>query len=143
MGSPVGSILVGPAKTIEKAKQIRKSFGGGWRQAGLLASACTYVMDHHWQRMEEDHKNAAKLAEGLVQMGFKVVPPHTNIIYADFSSISSEKFSTIKERLEKEHSILISGYGASATRIVVHLQVTSEHIDHFLKSFSAIHSSLK
>jgi threonine aldolase len=68
LGAPVGSVLVGPKELIERAKRARKILGGGMRQAGILAAACLYALDHHVEALAEDHANAARLAEGLNQI---------------------------------------------------------------------------
>ena len=68
MGAPVGSVLVGSTELIGKAKRARKILGGGMRQAGILAAACLYALDHHLEALAEDHANAARLADGLGQV---------------------------------------------------------------------------
>ena len=68
LGAPVGSVLVGPTALIDKAKRARKILGGGMRQAGILAAACLYALDHHLDALAEDHANAARLAAGLGQV---------------------------------------------------------------------------
>jgi threonine aldolase len=68
LGAPVGSVLVGPKALIDRAKRARKILGGGMRQAGILAAACLYALDHHVQALAEDHANAARLADGLAQI---------------------------------------------------------------------------
>jgi threonine aldolase len=68
MGAPVGSVLVGPKTVIEKAYKLRKLLGGGMRQAGILAGACSYALDNHFERLADDHKNAKLLAEGFLSM---------------------------------------------------------------------------
>src|SRR6201996_503289 len=68
LGAPVGSVLVGPSELIERAKRARKMLGGGMRQAGLLAAACLYALDHNVEALAEDHANARRLADGLSQI---------------------------------------------------------------------------
>ena len=70
MGAPVGSVLVSTKKNIERARQMRKYLGGGMRQAGLLASCCTYVLENHFERLKDDHKNALHLYEGKIKNNF-------------------------------------------------------------------------
>ena len=83
LGAPVGSVLVGPVELIERAKRARKMLGGGMRQAGVLAAACLYALDHHVEALAEDHANAAQLAAGLSQIeqvGLESVA--TNMVFA-------------------------------------------------------------
>ena len=77
LGAPVGSILVGSAEDIDRARHHRKLLGGGWRQAGLLAAAGRHALQHHCARLAEDHANAAALADGLIDLGFEVQTPET------------------------------------------------------------------
>lgn len=83
LGAPVGSVLVGPRALIERAKRARKMLGGGMRQAGILAAACLYAMDHHVEALAEDHANAARLAAGLGQIPeITVDSVATNMVFA-------------------------------------------------------------
>ena len=83
LGAPVGSVLVGPEALIERAKRARKMLGGGMRQAGILAAACLYAMDHHMEGLAEDHANAARLAAGLGQIAeITVESVATNMVFA-------------------------------------------------------------
>ena len=68
LGAPVGSVLVGSQEFINKAHRWRKMFGGGWRQAGVLAAACLHALDHHVERLSEDHARARKVAEAINAM---------------------------------------------------------------------------
>jgi len=132
MGCPVGSVLVGDSETIAKALRVRKVLGGGMRQAGFLAAAGIYAMDHHIDRLAEDHKKAAEIGEVLSKLGFikKVEPIETNIIIfeLDESQMSSQDFL---KKLE-ENQISIIGMGQGKLRIVTHLDYTDAMHDHFL-----------
>jgi threonine aldolase len=130
LGAPVGSCLAGSAEFILKAKRARKLFGGGMRQSGLLAAAALYALDHHRERLVEDHRNARKLAETVQKChGLKLVPESidTNIvIFAIDPSIG-----TAPEFIAKLQS---RGVNAMATsnrnvRMVTHLDVSSDQID--------------
>jgi len=81
LGAPVGSVLCGSAELIGKARRLRKMVGGGMRQAGLLAAAGLYALDHNVERLADDHANAQFLAEGLREAGFAVEPVQTNMVY--------------------------------------------------------------
>lgn len=132
MGCPVGSVLVGDSETIAKALRVRKVLGGGMRQAGFLAAAGIYAMDHHIDRLADDHKKAAEIGKVLSKLGFikKVEPIETNIIIfeLDESQMSSPDFL---KKLE-ENQISIIGMGQGKLRIVTHLDYTDAMHDHFL-----------
>jgi len=132
MGCPVGSVLVGDSETIAKALRVRKVLGGGMRQAGFLAAAGIYAMDHHIDRLAEDHKKAAEIGKVLSKLGFikKVEPIETNIIIfeLDESQMPSPDFL---KKLE-ENQISIIGMGQGKLRIVTHLDYTDAMHDHFL-----------
>ena len=82
MGAPVGSVLVGPKDLIKRAARWRKSLGGGMRQAGVLAAACLYALDHHLSRLRADHENAARLGEALAQIpALKIIYQSTNMVF--------------------------------------------------------------
>ncbi|MGB3632727.1 MAG: threonine aldolase family protein, partial [Rubrobacteraceae bacterium] len=80
LGAPVGSLLAGDGADIQEARRARKAFGGGMRQAGVIAAASLYAFEHHRERLTEDHRRASRLAEGLVEAGYTVKPPDTNIV---------------------------------------------------------------
>ncbi|KAB7530585.1 aminotransferase class I/II-fold pyridoxal phosphate-dependent enzyme [Flagellimonas olearia] len=132
MGCPVGSVLAGDSETIAKALRVRKVLGGGMRQAGFLAAAGIYAMDHHIDRLADDHKKAAEIGKVLSKLGFikKVEPIETNIIIfeLDESQMSSPNFL---KKLE-ENQISIIGMGQGKLRIVTHLDYTDAMHDHFL-----------
>ncbi|MDC6363495.1 MULTISPECIES: threonine aldolase family protein [Flavobacteriaceae] len=132
MGCPVGSVLVGDSETIAKALRVRKVLGGGMRQAGFLAAAGIYAMDHHIDRLADDHKKAAEIGKVLSKLDFikKVEPIETNIIIfeLDESQMSSPDFL---KKLE-ENQISIIGMGQGKLRIVTHLDYTDAMHDHFL-----------
>ena len=80
LGAPVGSLLAGDEETIREARRARKAFGGGMRQAGIIAAASLYAFEHNAERLAEDHERARKLAAGLGEAGYEVEPPETNIV---------------------------------------------------------------
>ncbi len=126
LGCPVGSMLVGSETLIHDALRVRKILGGGMRQVGFLAAAGIYALDHHINRLEEDHKKARELGTVLAGLDFikKVEPIETNIIIfeLDESFLSAEKFM---ERLE-EKKIQIISMGQGKLRMVTHLDYTEE-----------------
>jgi len=84
LGAPAGSVIAGPRDFIKKCHRLRKMYGGGMRQSGILAAAGIHALDHHRARLSEDHANAKVLAEGLAgAKGVKVLAPQTNIVMID------------------------------------------------------------
>jgi threonine aldolase len=122
LGAPVGSALCGSREFIARAHRWRKMAGGGMRQAGLLAAAALHALDHHVQRLAEDHENAARLADGLAGLpGVMVEPPQTNMVF-----VTSPRADAV-ERL-RERGVLCTGNGR--LRLVTHLDVSRADIDH-------------
>lgn len=119
LGAPVGSLLVGKQEHINKALRIRKVFGGGMRQAGYLAAAGLYALQHNVGRLEEDHRRARQLGNFLQQMSWveKVEPVETNILIFSLKPHVSEK--DFMEKL-KQKNIFISSLGKGKLRIVTH-----------------------
>ena len=83
LGAPVGSLLAGDKETIDEARRARKAFGGGMRQAGMIAAAAHYAFEHNVERLVEDHERARKLADGLREAGYAVEPPETNLVLVE------------------------------------------------------------
>jgi threonine aldolase len=123
LGAPVGSALVGPKDFIARAHRIRKMAGGGLRQAGILAAAALHALDHHVERLAEDHANARALAEGLQGLpGVTAQPPQTNIVFVD---LAPEKAAGAVERLAAAG---VLATGLYRLRLVTHLDVKAEDI---------------
>lgn len=131
LGAPVGSVLLGKKEIMSDAIRIRKILGGGMRQAGYLAAAGSYAMDHHLQRLEEDHRRAAEIAEVLKNCSFvkHVIPAETNIVIFCLKDHLNDA-----EFLQKLHDdkIRISSMGSRKLRIVTHLDYTESMHDRFL-----------
>lgn len=128
LGAPVGSVLVGTASLIAEARRWRKMLGGGMRQAGIIAAAGIYALDHHIDRLAEDHANAQLLAKLLGNVPGVTVKGHdTNMVFVDFGVADYRAFAA---RL-KEHGI-IALTGRSSSRLVTHLGVTSADVEHFV-----------
>ena len=129
LGAPVGSIVAGSAGTIKKARRKRKQFGGGMRQAGILAAAALYALDHHIDRLREDHENARRLAEAIRSIdGLELVyPVDTNIVVFRVS----ERLGAVDAFLAslREHGVLATPFGARIVRMVTHLDVSAEDIE--------------
>ena len=120
LGAPVGSVLVGKKSDIRKAKRIRKVLGGGWRQAGFLAAAGIYALDHHVTRLAEDHLRAAELALVAAQLPYtaEVFPQETNIV---IFSVNEQTDPKQLIQFLAERNIKVSSFGGQHIRMVTHL----------------------
>ncbi len=126
LGAPVGSAVLGSKEFIERARRTRKLFGGGMRQAGLLAAAALYALEHNILRLADDHANAKALAEGLSKIdGFEIDMSRveTNIILVDIDKTG--KTSMEWQAILKEHGILCAPFGPTRIRLVTHLDVSN------------------
>jgi len=121
LGAPVGSVLCGSREFVARAHRIRKMAGGGMRQAGILAAAGSYALDHHVDRLAKDHALARLLAEGLTGVpGLQVEAPQTNILFVDLVGPAKERSAELLEFL-KARGILATGL--YRLRFVTHLDV--------------------
>jgi len=130
LGCPVGSLLCGSREFIEEARRVRKALGGGMRQAGILAAAGLYALEHHVERLAEDHENARILAQGLSEIPcLSVTPPETNIVIVEI--LRGPTAAELAERL-KRRGVLVAPAGAGTEarklRLVTHLDVSREDI---------------
>jgi len=124
LGAPIGSALCGSRELIGRAHRIRKMVGGGMRQVGLLAAAASHALDHHIDRLADDHALARRLAAGFDGIpGLKVVPPQTNIVFA---SVEGGRGPALLEHL-KARGVLATGL--IGLRFVTHLDVDAAGID--------------
>ncbi|MCB0654123.1 MAG: aminotransferase class I/II-fold pyridoxal phosphate-dependent enzyme [Saprospiraceae bacterium] len=137
LGAPVGSVLIGDADFIRKARRVRKVMGGGMRQAGYLAAACIYALDHHVDRLKDDHQRAKKIGNLLETMPYvkRVKPVHTNIVIFDLEGdLTAVRF------LEKltEKGIGASPFGPQTIRFVTHLDYTEAMLENTLEILSGL-----
>jgi threonine aldolase len=124
LGAPVGSALLGPRDLIVQARRIRKLFGGAMRQAGYLAAACVYALDHQVERIVEDHANARIIAEAVAEVpGLTLTPPRveSNLVWFEVGERHTNA-KTVADRLKSE-GVLVAPLGASVIRAVTHLDV--------------------
>jgi threonine aldolase len=128
LGAPVGSVLCGSEQLIGKARRLRKMVGGGMRQAGLLAAAGLYALDHNVERLADDHANAQLLADGLREAGFIVEPVQTNMVYVQMG----DKAEAIKA-FAGERGIKLSS--AARLRMVTHMDVNRSQIEQVIATF--------
>lgn len=128
LGAPIGSALCGSKDFIARAHRIRKMAGGGMRQAGMLAAAASYALDHHVLRLADDHALAQRLADGLRGIaGLEVETPQTNIVFVDLVGAAREQSAALQEHL-KAQGVLITGL--YRLRFVAHLDVGAPAVDH-------------
>ncbi|WP_339514199.1 low-specificity L-threonine aldolase [Pseudomonas sp. RL_15y_Pfl2_60] len=129
LGAPVGSVLCGSDELIGKARRLRKMVGGGMRQAGLLAAAGLYALEHQVERLAQDHANAQALGEGLRELGYSVEPVQTNMVYVQVGEQANSLKSFLAERGVKLTA-------APRLRMVTHLDVSADDINQVLKGFA-------
>jgi threonine aldolase len=143
LGAPVGSILVGDAEVIARARRARKMFGGGMRQAGILAAACLYALDHHVARLADDHRRARLFAERAARVpGVRLDPAAvtTNLVFLEFDDPAWDSASVV--RTLEERGIRISAYGPRTVRVVTHLDVDDAGIERAAAAFEALPEAL-
>ena len=139
LGSPIGSLVAGSISFIDRVHRFRKMFGGGMRQCGIIAAAGLYALDHHLERLKEDHENAKRLAVGLKELrGVSIRPEQveTNIILFDVADSGKTSFE-IRDFL-KEKNILIHAVNKTQIRLVTHLDVNREDIETALVAFGTV-----
>ena len=128
LGCPIGSILIGPSAFIRQARRVRKVFGGGMRQAGFMAAAGVYALEHHVDRLALDHAHARRIATALEKKKFvrSMMPVETNIIIFEVEGDGCAK--QLAQRL-RERDILAIAISPSQIRFVTHLDITSDMVD--------------
>jgi threonine aldolase len=139
LGAPVGAVLAGSRALIEEAWRCKQQFGGAMRQAGIIAAACIYALDHHIERLAEDHENAKRLALGLAGIpGIRLEPDavETNIVFFDVSGTGIAA-PEISERLLRR-GVRIGAFDDRTMRAVTHLDVTRAGIDKALRAMREI-----
>ncbi len=137
LGAPVGSLLIGDKNMIKEARRFRKVMGGGMRQAGYLAAACDYALDHHIDRLKEDNDRAKIIGEVLKSMPYvKVLKPvHTNIVI--FQLQDDIKDLDFIEKL-KAKGILAVPFGGNTIRFVTHLDISENMVEQTCKLLKEI-----
>ena len=135
LGAPVGSILLGSKEFIKKARRVRKRLGGGWRQAGLLAAAGIYALDHQVERLKEDHARARQIAQVCEKLPWvkAILPVSTNIVILELQDGLS---STSKVAELKEKGIYCAPFGPTYVRFVSHLGFDDRALQAFSERIS-------
>ncbi|MBY0542835.1 MAG: threonine aldolase [Sphingobacteriaceae bacterium] len=137
LGAPIGSVFLSSKETINKATKIRKVLGGGMRQAGFLAAAGIYALDHHVGRLAEDHQHAKILADALKKATFvsSVMPVETNIVLFD---IKPELKVEQVVKAFKDNGVLCNATSNKTIRFVTHLDISSTMIDQTVSIISKL-----
>ena len=137
LGAPVGSVLIGKKDAINKGKRVRKALGGGMRQSGYLAAACTYALDHHLDKIKDDHRRARILASAIENLPFVSViyPVHTNIIII---ALKPELSPQILLQKLKKKGLLAIGFGAGLIRMVTHLDFDDDQMEKAIQIFKTL-----
>lgn len=142
LGAPMGAVLAGTREFISEARRYKHIFGGAMRQAGIIAAGCLYALDHHVERLQEDHDNATYLAQRLSEIeGITVrdTKPETNIVFFDVSQLGLDKGMFLT--LLQEHGVKMGAVGQSI-RAVTHLDVSRADIDFAVDTVSKVAKSL-
>ena len=129
LGAPVGSVLTGPREVIGRARVLRRQLGGGMRQAGVIAAGALHALEHHVERLAEDHERAARLADGLAALpggALTLDRPDTNIVFFELDAALDG--AAFREHLAAE-GVLCSGTSPHRLRMVTHLDIDDAAID--------------
>jgi threonine aldolase len=132
LGTPAGTVLVGRADLIERARRMRKMLGGTMRQAGILAAAGLHALEHHVDRRAEDHANAERLAKGLAGLGLTVDPVQTNMVFVHIAPDAEEALAG-----HLAASGILALVHAPKVRLVTHLDVDARGVDRAVEAFAA------
>ena len=139
LGAPIGSVIAGSGEFIRKARRVRKMYGGGMRQVGIIAAAGIYAIDNNFNRLVEDHRNAQLLAERLNDLeGLKIdlESVQTNIVVIDITETKKSVEQFLKAL--KEKGILLVPFGKTKIRAVTHLDVKRDQILGAVEKFKEI-----
>jgi len=132
LGAPIGSVLTGSEEFINRARQWRKIFGGAWRQAGHLAGACLYALEHHFPQLNKDHAAAKVLGQHLEELGYKLIKRvDTNMVWVEDSHALIRLSDMAKE---------VASYGfriSGSSRFVIHLG-NRDHVDRLVQAMQEI-----
>ena len=140
LGSPVGSLLVGSSEFIAQAHRWRKMFGGGMRQAGVIAAAGIYALENNISRLDDDHKRANKLASAINEMemfSVNIEGVQTNMVYIEINGDLNA--NQVVEKLA-EHDVHVLALGDNLLRAVTHIHITDEDINKSINAFKTISS---
>jgi threonine aldolase len=139
LGAPVGAVLAGTRDFIHEAWRYKQMMGGAMRQAGIIAAAALHALDHHWERLDEDHRNARTLADGLAEIAGLSLDParvETNIVFFEVTrhGWSAPRLAEACGR----HGLVIGAFGPSRIRCVTHLDVSHDDIAAALRIIASV-----
>jgi threonine aldolase len=140
LGCPVGAVLAGGEDFIEEAFRCKHQFGGAMRQAGIIAAAGVYALDHNIERLADDHANARRLAEGLAEIGGISIAPgevETNMVYFSVDP-GRMNAAELAERLLASHGVRVGAIDGNNIRAVTHLDVTAADIEAAIQAIEEI-----
>jgi len=137
LGAPVGSVLLGNKRAIKKARRIRKLFGGGMRQAGIIAAGGTFALKHHVERLKEDHRRARVLGKALEGLSYvkEVLPVYTNIVV--FEVQDNLDYLDIIEKLEAKN-VKTAAFGPQQIRLVTHLDFDDRMLEEAVRVVTSL-----
>jgi threonine aldolase len=137
LGCPVGSVLIGSHEHMVKARRIRKVLGGGMRQAGYLAAAAIYALDHHIDRLKEDHLRARKISDILSGLNYveEIMPVETNIVV--FKLTNKLDLNQFLKKLD-EMGIKAVAFGPQLVRFVTHLNFSDDDLNLLEKNLKKV-----
>jgi threonine aldolase len=136
LGAPVGSILAGRAEFIRRARRARKQWGGGMRQVGVLAAACLHALDHHVERLADDHRRAKRLAAGAREaQGVRVPEPETNIVMIELHHEGLDRGALLAALAAR--GVWMGPSGPRRIRAIAHLDVDDAGIERAIAAFHA------
>jgi threonine aldolase len=134
LGAPVGSVVAGPAEVIERGWRIRRRLGGQMRQAGMIAAAGLWALEHHRALLADDHRRARRLADGVGAIeGVSVVPPETNIVMIDLGRTGRRVADVLAALADRD--VLLGPFGAGRVRAVLSLEVDDEGVERAIRAF--------
>jgi threonine aldolase len=137
LGAPVGSLLAGSAELMEKAWRVRRRLGGGMRQSGILAAAGLHALDHHVERLAEDHRRARELARGAAAIpGLAIEEPDTNIVMLNVEAPGVTAAALLA--LLAQEGVLMVPFGPGRIRAVTHLDVDDEGVERALAALAKV-----
>ncbi|MGZ4144560.1 MAG: threonine aldolase family protein [Actinomycetota bacterium] len=137
LGAPIGSMLLGPADVIDRARRVRKMLGGGMRQVGVICAAARVALETGVERLAEDHANAKRLAEGIAEVWPGSIDPagvETNILYLDTADRDAEQLAAALH----DRGVNVGPMGARKIRMVTHRDVEAAGIERALDAFRAV-----
>jgi threonine aldolase len=139
LGAPIGSAVAGTKEFVARAWRARKLFGGAWRQAGILAAAALYALEHNIARLADDHRNAQVIAEAVRETpGLQLVPPEveTNLVWFEVDPDLAPA-TTIADRL-REKGILIHDAGPTTLRACTHMDVSAAQAEYVAETVRTV-----